>query len=83
MGGGVTEVTMKADMEHPTQALLSEFRRRRFHKTLVEVPPKHSLQSNGLVENAVRRLESLVRTYVAELESRLSVRIGASALILP
>ena len=79
----VTEVTMKADVEPSTQALPSEERRRRSHKTLVEVPPKQSHQPNELVENAVRRLESLIRTYEAELEATLSKRIGASALILP
>ena len=65
------------------QALLSEARRRRSHKTLVRVPPNHSHQSNVLVGNAVRRVESLVRTFVAELKARLSVKIGASAHILP
>ena len=74
---------MKAERGAPTQPLLSEVRRRRSHKTLVEVPPRQSHQSNGPVENAVRRLESLVRTYVAELEARLSVKIGASAPTLP
>ena len=80
---GVTEVTMKADMEPFTQALLLVVRRRRSQKTLIEVPLRHSHHSNSLVESAVRRLESLVRTDVAELEARLSVMMGASALILP
>ena len=31
----------------------------------------------------MRRVESLVRTYVAELEASHAVKIGASALILP
>ena len=79
----ITEVTMEADMGPSTQALPSEERRRRFHKTLVGVPPKQPHQPNELVENAVRRLESLIRTYEAELEARLSKRNGASALILP
>ena len=58
----VTKDTIQAHMEPSTQALLSEVRRRRFHKTLVEVPPNHSHQSNMLVENVVRR----VRTHVGQ-----------------
>ena len=80
---GVTEVLLKSDGEAAIQALVAEVKRRRSHPTLVEVPPKYSHQSNGLVENAVRRVESLVRTYVDVVEASLKVKVGAKSLVLP
>ena len=76
---GVVEVTLNADVEPSTQALVSEVQNRTTRKTLVQVPPKHSHQSNGLVENAVHRVESLVQTFVAVIEGNLRVKVVAKA----
>ena len=61
---GLREVLLKADNEPAIQALVDAVRVRRGERTMVEKSPKYSHQSNGLVENAVRRIEGLSRTYV-------------------
>ena len=58
------EVLFKADNEPAIQALVDAVRVKRGERTMVEESPKYSHQSNGAVENAVRRIESLSRTYV-------------------
>ena len=50
---------------------------------MVVKSPKYSQQSNGMVENAGRRIESLTRTYVAGLLDRLGYKVGSKSLILP
>ena len=61
---GLREVLLKADNEQTIQALVDAIRVRRGERTMVEKSPKYFHQSNGAVENAVRRIESLTRTYV-------------------
>ena len=61
---GLREVLLKADNEAAIQALVDAVRVRRGERTMVEKSPKYSHQSNGAVENAGRRIESLTRTYV-------------------
>ena len=61
---GLREVLLKADNEPAIQALVDAVRVRRGERTVVEKSLKYSQQSNGAVENAVRRIESLTRTYV-------------------
>ena len=55
---------LKADNEPAIQALVDAVRIKRGERTKVEKSPKYSHQSNGAVENAVRRIESLTRTCV-------------------
>ena len=50
-------------------------------RTMVEKSPKYSHQSTGAVENAVRRIESLTRTYVCALQEKLGY--NADSKILP
>ena len=60
---GLREVLLKADNEPAIQALVDTVRVKRGERPMVEKSPKYSHQSNGAVENAVRRIESLTRTY--------------------
>ena len=61
---GLREVLFKADNEPAIQALVDAARVRRGERTTAEKSPKYSHLSNGAVENAVRRIESLTRIYV-------------------
>ena len=65
---GVKGCTLKADNEPAVQALLCEVRRRRGDATALEQPAPYSHQSNGLVENTVRRVEGVIRSMVFALE---------------
>ena len=58
------EVVLKADKKPAIQALVHGVRAKRGERTMVQKSPKYSHQSNGAAENAVRRIESLTRTYV-------------------
>ena len=59
---GLREVLLKADNEPAIQALVDAVRVKRGERTMVEKSRKYSQQSNGAVENAARRIESLTRT---------------------
>ena len=49
----------------------------------MEKSPKYSHQSNGAVENAVRRIESLTRTYVCVLQWKLRYKVDSKSIVLP
>ena len=55
---GLGEVLLKADNEPAIQALVDAVRGKRGERTMVGKSPKCSHQSNGAVENAVRRIET-------------------------
>ena len=71
---GSREVLLKADNEPAIQTLVDAVRSER---TMVEKSPKYSHQSNGAVENAVRRIESLTRTYVCVLQEKLGYKVDS------
>ena len=76
-------MTLKADNEPAIQALADGVRTKRGERTMVEKSPKYSHQSNGVAENAVRRVESLTRTYVYVLQRKLSYKVDSKSIILP
>ena len=80
---GLREVLLKADNEPAIQALVDAVRVRRGERTMVEKSPKYSHQSNGAVENAVRRIESLTRTYVCVLQEKLGYKVDSKSIVLP
>ncbi|CAK0854432.1 unnamed protein product [Prorocentrum cordatum] len=49
----------------------------------VEKAPEGFHHSNGAIENAVERVESLLRALHGELEAKLEVKIGPESLIMP
>ena len=49
----------------------------------MEKSPKYSHQSNGAVEKAVRRIESLTRTYVRVLQEKLGYKVDSTSIVLP
>ena len=51
-------------MSQPSRRSSTRFESDEARGTMVEKSPKYSHQSNGAVENAVRRIERLTRTYV-------------------
>ena len=50
---------------------------------MVEKSPKYSHQSNGAVENAVRKIESLTRTYVCVLQWKLRYKVDRKSIVPP
>ena len=67
---GLREVLLNADNEPATQALVDAVRVKRGERTMVGKSPKNWHQSNGAVENAVRRIEGLTRTYACVCVAR-------------
>ena len=67
---GLREVLLKGENEPVIQALVDAVRVRRGERTMVEKSPRYSHQSDGAVENAVRRIEGLTRTYVCVLQEK-------------
>jgi hypothetical protein len=65
------------------QAVIMAVKNRRKYSTQVEKSPKGSHQSNGTIENAVERVEPLLRTLHTELEFNLKVKMGPKSLIMP
>ena len=49
----------------------------------MEKSPKYSHQSHGAVENTVRRIESLTRTYVCVLQEKLGYKVDSKSIVLP
>ena len=49
----------------------------------MEKSPKYSHQSNGAVESAVRRIESLTRTFVRVLQEKLGYKVDSKSIVLP
>ena len=58
-------------MSPPSRRSSTQFGSNVDERTMVEKSPKYSHQSNCAVENAVRRIESLTRTYVCVLQEKL------------
>ena len=77
---GLVEVVPKADNEPAIQALVDGARAKRGE---IEKSPKYWCQSNGAAENAVRRIESLTRTYVCVLQEKLGYKVDSKSIILP
>ena len=80
---GLAEVVLKSDNEPAIQALVDGVRIKRGERTMVEKSPQYSHQSNGAAENAVRRIESLTRTYVCVLQEKIGYKVDSKSIILP
>ena len=80
---GLAEVLLKADHEPAIQALVDGVRAKRGERTMVEISPKYSHQSNGAAEKAVRRIESLTRTCVCVLQKKLGYKVDSKSIVLP
>ena len=65
------------------QALVDAVRGKRGERTMVGKSPKYSYLSNGAVENAVRRIESLTRTCVCVLQEKLAYKVDSKSIVLP
>ena len=74
---------LKADNEPAIQALVDGVRPTRSERTMVEKSPKYSRQPNGAAENAVKRIESLTRTYVCVLQKKLGHKVDSKSIVLP
>ena len=82
---GYSKIVYKSDQERALRAMLEESFRRSgrtgecYNPTLQQFVPEASAvgesQSNGKAENAVQRLEDMVRTYKAALEDHIGSRI--------
>ena len=74
------KITMKSDQEPALIDLLNGIARKRTEiipdsVTLIEHPPSHDPQANGMAERAVQSLESMVRTLKLGIEARKGARI--------
>ena len=74
---------LKADNEPAIQALVDAFRLGRGERTMVEKSPKYSHQSNGAIENAVRRIESPSRELTCVLQEKLGYKVDSKSIVLP
>ena len=77
---GLREVLLKADNEPAIQALVDVVQVKRSERTMLAKSPKYSHQSNGAVENAVRRIESLTRVCV--LQEKLGYKVDSKSIVL-
>ena len=80
---GLAQVLLEADNEPAIQALVDGVWAKRGERTIVEKSPKHSQQSTGAAENAVRRIESLTRTNVCVLQKKLGYKVDTKSIVLP
>ena len=78
-----TSVVLKSDGEPAISAVLQSVTEARTAPTRVEHSPKGSSQSNGSAENAVRKIESHMRTLRLALENRYGVRISVNHNVIP
>ena len=77
MGYGGTRIILKCDQENPIAAVQQEVIKNRPDVATV---PRHSpvgeSQSNGRVENAIRRVQEQVRAFSDQLKARTGVSLG-------
>ena len=77
MGYGGTRIILKCDQENPIAAVQQEVIKNRLDVATV---PRHSpvgeSQSNGRVENAIRRVQEQVRAFYDQLKARTGVSLG-------
>ena len=77
MGFGGTRIILKCDQENPIAAVQQEVIKNRPDVATV---PRHSpvgeSQSNGRVENAIRRVQEQVRAFYDQLKARTGVLMG-------
>ena len=73
---GLANVLLKA-------ALVDGLRTKRGERTMAEMSPNYSHQLNGAAENEVRRIESLIRTYVCVLQEKLGYKVDSRSIVLP
>ena len=81
--GALKEVLLKADHEPSIQALVDAVQVQWVERTMVAKSPMYSHQSNGAVENAVRRVESLTSTNVCGLREKLGCKVDSKSVVLP
>ncbi|CAK0897965.1 unnamed protein product, partial [Prorocentrum cordatum] len=80
---GAVDIISKGDQEPSLQAAITAAKNRGKNSTQAEMSPKRSHQSNGAIENAVERVESLLRTSHSKLEFHLTAKIGPKSWITP
>ena len=72
---GHTAITLKGDGEPALTTFMVAVKDQRAHRTLLEHPPAHDPQSNGVAEKAVQDVTAMVRTLKLGLEQRVGVKI--------
>ena len=77
MGYGGTRIILKCDQENPIAAVQQEVIKNRLDVATV---PRHSpvgeSQSNGRVENAIKRVQEQVRAFYDQLKARTGLSLG-------
>ena len=77
MGYGGTRIILKCDQENPIAAVEQEvIKNRRDVATVPRHSPVGESQSNGRVENAIRRGQEQVRAFYDQLKARTGVSLG-------
>ena len=80
---GYRKIIFKSDQEPAILALKDEVKRMLNQDVIMEASPVGESQSNGRIENAVRRVKGQLRTMKEGLDYRYGARIPASHPILP
>ena len=77
MGYGGTRIILKCDQENPIAAVQQEvIKNRPDVATVLRHSPVGESQSNGRVENAIRRVQEQVRAFYDQLKARTGVSLG-------
>jgi hypothetical protein len=80
---GLNDVTLKCDQEPSMKKIVDVLKEKRTHRTLVELSPKYSHQSNGVIESAHYHLEAQIRTLKSDFEQKTGVLITAKSMMTP
>ena len=83
LGYGTPPVVLKADQEAAIANVQRKVVAVRSGETVPMNSPVDESQSNGRVENAVQRVQNLIRTLTDALEKRLNTRAKSSDAIFP
>ena len=79
---GYTKMVLKGDGEPALVQVQETVKERRRHPTILENPPAHDPQSNGVAERAVKEVKAQIRCVKLGLEARLGKGIDAKLAIL-
>ena len=80
---GYKKIICKSDQEESIKALKQAVKREWHGDMITEESPKGEHASNGIVENAVARVQGMFRTFRDAFESRYGERMDGNSPIIP
>ena len=79
---GDAKIKIKSDGEPALVQVMEAVKRKREHPTLLENPPAHDPQSNGVAERAVREVKAQIRCILLGLEAQIAEKIDTKLAII-